>query len=376
MSSKSHKQELESLNEGPQTETNLLTLKSESKTITTARVFYKQEELVIKKELKSLQRYSKSYLRLVFALIASTVFSSLGPLANQKYIQTKLFGEPSDLATVDLFSGIMSSISPIFGYFVDNFYPFKKRIGPYLVIAFLLGSMSQFSIWALRQSKRSFIVAISLYAASNTFTAVLVQGLLVLKTKLDVKIFDLKEDLRYLKKHQKGRDKASRLSTAGLQHNATRDSIGIRLYTLYSIYTLFLEGFSSVLSGYLIDHIPVEQVYLISALPGVFLILFIFIAFREPTEKKRFAEGGKLVETLKQFGAVFFQPMLFLPIALKLLTKMVPDTTEAIKFILINKGGWSYSKFGQVSAINVFALTFVLIGLQRVPMKASSNCCF
>ena len=354
------------------TTSTLLSLNSESKTFLTTASFDKSEQVLLQKRIKSLQKYSKSYLQLICALIASSLFSSLEPLANQKYIQTRLYGQPSDLATVDLFSSTMSSMSPLFGYLVDNFYPFKKRIGPYLVFAYLVGSVAQYSIWAFKQSKSSFILAISINEASNAFVKVLSQGLLVIKTKMDVEIFDLKEELKNLKKDKNWVEERKRVATGRLQHSAKRENIGIRLYTIFSIYTIFFQGASAVLAGYLIDSLSVEAVYLVAALPGLCMVLFILTALRERSQKKKFSGGrAKLFGTIKQFVGILFHPMLFLPIFLKLLTRMVPDSTEAIKFILINKGGWSYSKFGQVTAVNAFLATFVVIVLQKVPRNSS-----
>ena len=297
------------------------------------------EKSMIEAQISKIKRYTNSYYMVLWSLMLTGLLNGLGVLANQKYIQTVLSGEASDLATVDLFANIMSSVAPLFGYLMDVFYPFKIRIAPFLILAYLVGSLSLISIWAFPHSKTSFVIILSINAASTTFVTVITQALIVLKTKLDIQLFDEQENLREIEKNIVGQKRVSNLGSAALERMAKRDRIGIKLYTIYSVFNALFQGLSSVFSGFIVDNFDIHLFYLISAIPGICIILFVLIVLREPKEEKWFAEGQDLLLTIKSFFKVFFSPLIFLPAVLKLLTKMIPDVGEAIRFILINQGG-------------------------------------
>ena len=253
-----------------------------------SRTFSKAKESELQKKIKKLQKQSNSYMLLVYALVFANVFKGLGGVANQKFIQSILEGEATDLATVDLFSKLTSVISPVFGYLMDNFYPFRYRIGPYLVFASLVSSLSLATVWAFPQSQRSFITAVTINACSLAFVDVITQGVIVMKTKMDVELFDLNEELKEMAElpREEGRRRLSHTDGSLPERMAERDRIGIRLFTAYAIYLGISGGIFKILSGVIVDNIPIRNVYLLQASPGVLVTFFVLFLLKEAKEKK------------------------------------------------------------------------------------------
>ena len=326
----------------------------------------KPRESELESKIKKLTKYSNSYFVLLLALMITDVFKEMSSSADQKYIQSILHGEASDLATVDLFSTLTNSAAPIFGYHLDNFYPFSCRIGPYSVFACLAASLSMASVAVFPQSKSSFIALISINAFSVTFINVITQGLLVLMTKLDVEIFDLKRNLERIKAMNEGQRRLKKTKRGSNKRVVERDQIGIRLYMTYSIYSAIFKGVVTMLSGLIVDNIPIQTVYLISASPGLLATIIVLLFGREPKEKEWHSKSQNLVQTLKSFLKVFFSPLILLPAILKLITNMIPDAQEAIRFILINQRGWSFTALGAVEAVEGLAILLVVLQLKKL----------
>ena len=344
----------------------------ENATTLTSKSFPKYKEGELQSKVKNLEKSSQSYFLLLCALIFTTLFSGMNGLASQKFIQSVLHGEPSDLATADLYSNLVTAAAPIFGYLLDNFYPFRLRIGPYLVFASLVASLSHIYVWAFPQSKASYISALSVKACASTFVTVITQGLIVLKTKMDVELFDLKEELEGLKGPPEQRERRlSHVDGAAPQRIVKRDRIGIRLYTIYTIYTSMFEGLSTIFGGFIVDNVPIKLVYLLSASPGIIVTGLIIFYLKEPKEKKWFSESQDLLLTIKSFFKVFFSPLILLPAILKLITSVVPDASDAIRFILINQGGWTYSQLGSVTALAALVVVIVIIKLRNFRQTSS-----
>ena len=332
---------------------------------------YDQDEL--QSRMERIKKHSTSYFYLLCGLIASGIFGKMQKLANQKYVQSVIHGEPADLATVDLFSNLVSAIAPLLGYLVDNIYPFRRRFSLYLIVAGVIASASLVFVGTFSQSKASFIAAISIHASAGSFMSVVTQGVIALKTKMDVTVFDMKEQIEGMKgsqEQEKGRS-VSHVDGSAPKVVVSRDRIGIRLYTFYTVFSSFFEGISSIIGGFIVEYVPIKVVYLIASSTGILLVLFIIFYVKEPKEEKMFSERKDLLVTIKNFFKVFFAPLVILPAILKLLTNAIPDPGDAISFILVNQGGWTYAQLGEVNALAVPIVAYAVFKLSKF-RKASS----
>ena len=325
---------------------------SKSRKHTTMISSYDREEL--QNKMEKIANHSTSYFFLLCGLIAYKIFGKMQKLANQKYVQSVIHGEPADLATVDLFSNLVSAIAPLFGLLLDNIYPFRRRFSLYVIFAATIIFTSLSCVWAFPQSKTSFIAAISVHASADTFIAVVTQGVIAMKTKMDLEVYDLNKLIESMKTPEElEREKSETKNDRSRRRFATpRDQIGLRLYTFYTVFKAFFEGISSIIGGLIVQYVSIKLVYLIAATPGLFLILVIYL-IKEPKEDTMYANNQNLMQTTKSFFTVFFAPMVILPAILKLLTKAIPDPGDAINFILVNQGGWSYAQLGGLNAMAV-----------------------
>ena len=345
---------------------DVVSLQSGENLTALSRTFSRQKELELENKIQKLEKSSKSYIMLLVGLVISIMFKGMDVNSNQKYIQSILHGEASDLATVELFTNLMSAAVPVFGYLLDNFYPFRVRTGPYVVFASLVASLSMILVWAFPLSMRSFTAVNTLYACACTFNAVITQGLLVLKTKMDVQIFDLKKEQESLKNEAQRQRRVSHIDGSAPEMVVERDRIGIKLYITYGILSGIFKGIFTGLSGVIVDNLPIKMVYLVLAAPGILMAAFVLLFIKEPKEKKLFSKSQDLLLTLKSFLKVFLSPLILLPAILKLITEMIPDVQEAIMFILINEGGWNYSQLGGAAALAMLCVFIAVLQLRRL----------
>ena len=312
-----------------------------------------EDQNELQSRMEKVKKHSTSYFYLLCGLIASGLFNKMQGLGNLKYVQSVLHGEPSDLATVDLFSNLVSAIAPLLGFLLDNVYPFRRRFSPYLIFAGVVASASLICVGAFQQSKASFIAAVSINACVGAFMSVVTQGVIVLKTKMDVQVFDMKEKIESLRESDEGERFPSPVDGSTTEVVLSRDRIGIRLYTFYTVFTALVEGISSIIGGLTVQFVPIKIVYLIASSTGVLLTIYIICLVKEPKESNMFSESKNLVLTLKNFFKVFFAPLVIFPVLMKLMANAVPDVSDAISFILINQGGWTYGQLGGVNALAV-----------------------
>ena len=317
----------------------------------------------IEEEIKELRMFSRSIFILIWCMIVASSFNGLLGLANTKYIQSKLHGQPSDLASLDFFTQLVTVGAPIGALLMDNYYPFRRKIGPYFIAAQLLEVISIACIGFFEQTTKSFIVLMSLKAIGAAFTGAIVQGMLVYKTKMDIQILDLQEYLRYADRPDF--DLATEaLSEGGLALREERDKAGIKIYTIWTLYNALFGGFSSIWCGFAVDRMEIENAYFLATVPFIFILLVLIFVFKEKTEESSFSKGEDLLEAAKQFKQVVFSPLLFLPIVLLVLHNLAPDADEAIQFIMLYESGWRFSDLGKANAANVAIITAVVLSLQ------------
>ena len=317
----------------------------------------------IKEEIKELKKFSRSYFILLWCLIVKNAFNEILGLANTKYIQSKLHGQPSDLASLDFFTQLVRVGAPIGALLMDNYYPFKKKVGPYLVVAQILELISVGCVRLFDQTTNSFILLMSLRAIGGALTGAIVQGMLVYKTKMDIQILDLQEYLRYIDRPDF--DLATEaLSEGGLALREERDKAGIKIYTIFTLYTALFGGFSSIWCGFAVDKMEIENAYFLATVPYIFITFVSLFILKEQTEPSHFPEGESVVEAAKKFKQVIFSPLLFLPIVLQILHNLAPDANEAIRFIMVYESGWTFSDLGLANAANAVIITAVVLGLQ------------
>ena len=335
--------------------------KSRAHTMVTNNQVSKEE---IEEEIKILQGYSTSYFILIWTLIVGCLFGNLLGLGNTKYIQSKLHGQPSDLATLDLFTNLVTLAAPIGALLMDNFYIFKKKIGPYLFLTQTFEGVCVLCVGLFDPNLESFIFLLSCRAVGGAFNGAIIQGILAHKTQLDIQILDLKEYLRYADRPDFDLETEA-LSEGGLALRELRDKAGIKVYTIWTLYSALFGGFSSIWCGFAVDKIPIEKVYIMASIPYFLIALITLVIFKEETQESWFPENKNAFVAAKKFSRVIFSPLLLLPIVLQLLGNLTPQTSDAITFIMTNEAGWSFTNLGLANAANVAIITAVVLSLER-----------
>ena len=283
----------------------------------------------IKEEIKSLKQFSKSYLILIWCLMIKSCFFVLLGLANTKYIQSKLHGQPSDLASLDFFTSLVTVAAPLGALIMDSYYPFKRKIGPYLIAAQVLEAISVACVGLFDQTTSSFILLMCLRAIGYGLTTTITQGLLAHKTKIDIQILDLEEYLRTMDRTGIN-DETGQASERGLSVREKRDRAGIKIYTMYTIYNALFHGLSDIWCGFAVDSLKIENVYLLATTPYIFITFVTVFILKEQPEPSSFPQGESVFEAAKKFKEVIFSPLLLYPITLLLLSNLTPDAGEAI----------------------------------------------
>ena len=184
--------------------------------------------------------------------------------------------------------------APIGALLMDSYHPFKKKIGPYLIASQVLELISVACVGFFDQTTNSFILLMSLRAIGSALTGATVQGMLVHKTKMDIQILDLREYLRYIDRPDF--DLATEaLSEGGLALREQRDKAGIKIYTIWALYTALFGGLSSIWCGFAVNIMEIEHTYFLAAVPQIFITFVALFIFKEQKEESSFPQGGSVL---------------------------------------------------------------------------------
>ena len=296
------------------------------------------EAVRLKKELNELRRYSSSLNQLMWIFILGCLFIAIIKIANQKYIQYKLQGEATDLATLETFGSMAQLCTPFFGVMMDNFYPLRFRITPYLLFTEIIQIGCLLVIGLANVSKSVYLLLLAIYTCLSILSMAITQAVIAIKTKVDIEIKEKEKELEVLTEAaMKTLEPNEGIIASRDPSDSTQssDAVAIGIYATFSIFTELFGGISPVFSGFLVDSMTnIQRVYLVAMIPNLVLLAFTLFIFRERRMSSVYPQNTKSVkQTFVLTYQVLKKPALLLPTLVMLLISVTPTMSQAIIFI-------------------------------------------
>ena len=292
-------------------------------------------------EIGRLQELIKRYqmLMLLVAINSGWMFYTINMVTYYCKIDLGLSAAENSLVASILF--LPWSFKPIWGFMSDSFNFFGYRFkGHFMIMSLVTCTIASSLMVFPKPSIEVLVMTLTLHSLACSYIDALAEGISAMVTKYNERIVALRIDSDH--------EKADSLKSFGLFNSLRGISRSIMMFV----------------GGFVVEKTHNSHLFysgMILASYPLFLCLVVFFVFKEDKNPIFFRGCDHFIQGLKKTARSVINKEALLPLVILVFYRLLPQLGQAYTYVLLSRGGWSFSRFNTSSFCGALLTNLALL---------------